>query len=76
MSRFSVRGFIGATKYLLQNGVPYVLSNVFNQDFLEEPFGRHRGLGHRNRNPNVQQFMLEILSCCFNIFLCILPKFH
>ncbi|XP_056004110.1 uncharacterized protein LOC125653769 [Ostrea edulis] len=45
-----------ATRYLLQQGVPYVLSNVFCQDPLEEHFGRHRGLGTRHDNPTIHQF--------------------
>lgn len=52
----SVPGFTGAVKYLLGQGVPYILSEVFNQDPVEEHFGRHRALGQRSRNPSVYEF--------------------
>ena len=45
--------FVGATQYLLHSGLPYVLSQDDCQDPLEEHFGRHWGLTHRNDNPNV-----------------------
>ncbi|XP_056007180.1 uncharacterized protein LOC125647649 [Ostrea edulis] len=51
----TVKSFIEA-RYLLQQGVPYVLSNVFCQDPLEEHFGRHRGLGTHHDNPTIHQF--------------------
>ena len=44
------------TKYLLNTEMPYVLSERFNQDVLEEHFGRHRSLGRRNHNPTIHQF--------------------
>lgn len=52
----SVNSMIEATKYLLNSGVPFVLTERFNQDILEEYFGRQRSLGRRNDNPTVQQF--------------------
>ncbi|KAI8771576.1 Transposable element P transposase [Biomphalaria glabrata] len=52
----TVNAFTEATRYLLQNGVKYVLSNRFCQDPLEEHFGRHRCLGHTNENPNLWSF--------------------
>ena len=36
--------------------MPFVLTERFNQDVLEEHFGRHRSLGRRNDNPTVHQF--------------------
>ena len=47
---------IEATKYLLQDGMQFVLTNRFNQDVVEEHFGRQRSLGRRNDNPNLWQF--------------------
>ena len=35
------------------NGVPYVLSNHFCQDDLENYFGRQRAIGCRRDNPSV-----------------------
>lgn len=52
----TVKGFCGATRYLLSHGVPSVLSNVFCQDPLEEHFGRHRGMGQRSENPTLFAF--------------------
>ena len=39
---------IEAVRFLLNKGMPFVLTERFNQDVLEEHFGRHRGIGHRN----------------------------
>lgn len=52
----TVNSMIEATKYLLTSGVPFILTDRFNQDILEEYFGRQRSLGRRNDNPTVQQF--------------------
>jgi len=52
----TVKAFIAVTKYLLQNGVTYVLSNKFCQDPIEEHFGRHRWMGRTHDNPNIRQF--------------------
>ena len=49
-------GFVEASIHLLQSGVPYVLSQNFCQDPLEEHFGRHRGRGRRSDNPTLYQF--------------------
>ena len=53
---FSVLAFVEATKYLLENGVQYILSQVFNQDPLEEHSRRQRGMGRRCDNPNLWTF--------------------
>eukprot|EP00794_Sanderia_malayensis_P001918 gene1918-2175_t len=47
---------IEATKYLLNNGFDFVLTNRFNQDMVEEYFGRQRSLGRRSDNPTIWQF--------------------
>ena len=41
-------------KFLLNNGVKYVLSEKFCQDDLENYFGRQRAIGHRRDNPSVR----------------------
>ena len=53
---FTVKAFMECSRFLLQNGVGYILSQDFCQDPLEEHFGRHRGLGYRHENPNILQF--------------------
>ncbi|XP_034315553.2 uncharacterized protein [Magallana gigas] len=55
----TVNAFVESTKYLLRQGVTYILSQVFCQDPLEEHFGRHRGLGARHDNPTVHQFSYQ-----------------
>ncbi|XP_062585102.1 uncharacterized protein LOC134246755 [Saccostrea cucullata] len=55
----TVKAFVEATKYLLQHNLPYVLSNDFCQDPLEEHFGRHRRLGANQDNPTVHQFSYQ-----------------
>ena len=52
----TIKSFPEAARYLLDNGVKYVLSNKFCQDPLEEHFGRHRSLSRRNENPNLYPF--------------------
>ena len=54
--KISVHSLIECVQYLLKSGMPYILSERFNQDVLEENFGRHRGLGRRNDNPTLHQF--------------------
>ena len=53
MTTYSV---IEATKFLLSKGMDFVLTNRFNQDVVEEYFGRQRSLGRRSDNPNLWQF--------------------
>ena len=36
--------------------MPFVLTERFNQDVLEEHFGRQRSLSRRNDNPTLNQF--------------------
>ena len=45
-----------AVKYLLGIGLSFVLTKRFNQDVLEEYFGRHRSIGRRNDNPDLYNF--------------------
>ena len=45
---------IGCIKFLLNSGMPYVLSEKFSQDDLENYFGRQRAIGSRRDNPTVR----------------------
>ena len=47
---------IKVVKFLLLQGMPFVLTERLNQDCLEEYFGKHRALGRRNDNPILKQF--------------------
>lgn len=53
----SCRAFIGATTFLLRNGVKFLNARVFCQDPLEQNFGRQRQAGGGSNNPNLQQFL-------------------
>lgn len=53
----TVYSVIEVVRYLLKvPGVEFVLTERFNQDVLEENFGRHRCIGRRNENPSLFQF--------------------
>ena len=52
--QITVHSFKEVCKFLLQNGVKYVLSERFCQDDLENYFGRQRTIGHRHDNPTVR----------------------
>ena len=54
--RITSYSLIEVTKYLLNAGMPYVLSERFSQYVLEKHFARHRSLGRRNDNPTIHQF--------------------
>ena len=43
-------------KFLLQQGIPYILSERFCQDDLENYFGKQRVIGLRYDNPTVHDF--------------------
>ena len=59
-------------KYLLTTGgMKFVLTEKFNQDVLEEYFGRHRSLGRRNDNPTIYQ--LGYQSNVIRIQRCVVP---
>ena len=62
--QITVYSLIEATRYLLQNGVNFVLSEKFNQDVVEEYFGRHRSLGRRSDNPTIHQFGYNSNTLC------------
>ena len=50
----TVYSFIEVCKFLLQRGVPYVLSERFCQDDLENYFGRQRAISRRRDNPSIR----------------------
>jgi len=54
--QITVKSIVECVKYLLRNGVKYILTERFNQDPIEQHFGIHRTRGGCNNNPNVQQF--------------------
>mgnify|MGYP002803942685 CR=1 FL=1 len=54
--QISVKSLIECTKFLLENGVSYVLSERYMQDCLEEYFGHQRQRGQRSDNPDAVQF--------------------
>ena len=47
---------VEATKFLLNEGVEYVLTERFCQDSVEEYFGSQRNLGRRCDNPDIRRF--------------------
>ena len=47
---------VECVKFLLRSGMPYVLTERFNQDNVEEYFGKQRSMGRRSDNPNMHQF--------------------
>ena len=54
--KITVHSVIEATKFLLEEGMEYVLTERFCQDPVEEYFGNQRKLGRRNDNPDVYSF--------------------
>ena len=43
-------------RFLLENGVNFILTEKFNQDCLEQNFWTHRSLGGRSDNPTLEKF--------------------
>lgn len=54
--KITVNSAIEATKFLLCEGMEFVLTERFCQDTLEEYFGSQRKLGRRNDNPDIRTF--------------------
>jgi len=52
--QITVHSFKEVCKFLLEHGVPYILSERFCQDDLENYFGRQRAIGSRRSNPSVR----------------------
>lgn len=51
--KISVRSIVQCVQYLLNLGAPFVLTEVFNQDILEQHFGHYRQKGGLNDAPTV-----------------------
>ena len=54
--KITVNSLIEVITYLLTNNVPYVLTERFCQDPLENYFGRQRSMGSRKDNPTIRDF--------------------
>eukprot|EP00112_Aurelia_sp_Birch-Aquarium-sp1_P000666 Seg1064.2 transcript_id=Seg1064.2/GoldUCD/mRNA.D3Y31 product="Transposable element P transposase" protein_id=Seg1064.2/GoldUCD/D3Y31 len=52
----TILAVVECVRYLLSSGMPYVLTEKFNQDNAEEYFGRQRAMGRRSDNPTIYQF--------------------
>ena len=52
--QITIHLFKEGCRFLLENGVPYILSERFCQDDLENYFGRQRAIGSRRDNPTVR----------------------
>ena len=50
----TVYSAVELVKYLLSRGVPYVITERFCQDPLENYFGHQRSIGTRKANPSVR----------------------
>ncbi len=61
----TVKSFVELTRYLLglsSEKCPYLLSEHFSQDPLENYFGQQRSRGGRNQNPTVQACLTSAQS--------------
>eukprot|EP00794_Sanderia_malayensis_P013602 gene13602-15013_t len=54
--KIAVYSAIEATKFLLGEGMEFVLTERFCQDTIEEYFGNQRKLGRRSDNPDIRMF--------------------
>lgn len=54
--KMTVYSVIEATKFLLGEGMEFVLTERFCQDTVEEYFGNQRKLGRRSDNPDIHTF--------------------
>lgn len=52
----TIKSFLEVGRFLLENGVKFLLTNKFCQDPLEKHFGRQRCFGRRSDNPNLWKF--------------------
>ena len=52
----TVFSFKEVCKFLLQQGIPYILSKRFYQDDLENYFGKQQAIGEMCDNPTVRNF--------------------
>ena len=54
--QITVLSFKKVCKFLLEQGVLYIISERFSQDDVENYFGRHHAIGRRCDNPTVRDF--------------------
>lgn len=52
----TVHSAIEVVRFLLEEGMEFVLTERFCQDPVEEYFGKQRQLGRRSDNPDIHQF--------------------
>ena len=52
----TAKSTVALARYLIGSGMKFVLTEKFNQDVVEEYFGRQRSLGRRSDNPDIYQF--------------------
>ena len=52
----TVKAVVECIKFCLNEGMPYVLTERFNQDPVEQHFGIHRIKGGCNNNPTLEEF--------------------
>lgn len=58
--KITCNAIVELTNFLLTDmGMPFVLTNKFCQDCLENHFGRHRAVGRRSENPSVYNYMID-----------------
>ena len=54
--KITVHSVIEEIKFLLQEGMEFVLTERFCQDPVEEYFGKQRKIGRRSENPDIRMF--------------------
>ena len=51
--KISVRSIVACVRYMLQQGAPFIMTEIFNQDVLEQHFGHYRHKGGACNNPTI-----------------------
>ena len=51
--KITINSIVSCVRHLLQEGAPFVLTEVFNQDPLEQHFGHYRHKGGACNNPTI-----------------------
>ena len=54
--QITTHSVVEANKFLLQEGVEYILTERFCQDVIQEYFGSQQKIRRRNDNPDIQMF--------------------
>jgi DNA transposase THAP9 len=58
----AINGFTGAVRYALSHGIEFINARSFNQDDLEQYFGKQRHSGGSNDNPDLNQFLQNTVA--------------